>query len=66
VSTKPGTVHPDEWVWKNVKNDRVGRAGITTAADLKTKATGALRRLQRLPHLVRAFSTDPNLRYITT
>jgi transposase len=59
-------LNPDEWVWKNVKNDRVGRAGITTAADLKTKATGALRRLQRLPHLVRAFSTDPNLRYITT
>ena len=59
-------LNPDEWVWKNVKNDRVGRAGITTAADLKTKATGALRRLQRLPHLVRAFFTDLNLRYITT
>jgi transposase len=36
-------LNPDEWVWKNVKHDRVGRAGITTAADLKAKATGALR-----------------------
>jgi transposase len=58
-------LNPDEWVWKNVKHDRVGRAGITTAADLKAKATGALRRLQRLPRLVRSFFADPNLRYIT-
>jgi transposase len=59
-------LNPDEWVWKNVKHDRLGRAGITTARDLKAKATNALRRLQRLPHLVRAFFADPNLRYITT
>jgi transposase len=59
-------LNPDEWVWKNVKHDRVGRAGITSATDLKAKATNALRRLQRLPHLVRAFFADPNLRYITT
>lgn len=58
-------LNPDEWVWKSVKHDRVGRAGITTAADLKAKATGALRRLQRLPGVVRAFFADPNLRYIT-
>ncbi len=59
-------LNPDEWVWKNVKHDRIGRAGITSVTDLKTKATNALRRLQRLPHLVRAFFADPNLRYITT
>ncbi len=59
-------LNPDEWVWKNVKHDRVGRAGITSAEDLKTKATNALRRLQQLPHIIRAFFADPNLRYITT
>jgi transposase len=58
-------LNPDEWVWKNVKHDRVGRAGITSATDLKAKATNALRRLQRLPQLVRAFFADPHLRYIT-
>jgi transposase len=58
-------LNPDEWVWKNVKHDRVGRAGITSAADLKAKATNALRRPQRLPRLVRAFFADPSLRYIT-
>jgi len=58
-------LNPDEWVWKNVKHDRIGRASVTSAEDLKAKAIGALRRLQKLPALVRAFFADPNLRYIT-
>jgi transposase len=59
-------LNPDEWVWKNVKHDRIGRASVTSAEDLKAKAIGALRRLQKLPALVRGFFADPNLRYITT
>ena len=35
--------------WKNVKHDRIGHVGITTADDLKAKAVGALRRLQNRP-----------------
>ena len=59
-------LNPDEWVWKNVKADRIGRAGIDKAkGNLKTKAMAALRRLQKLPHLIRSFFADPNLRYIT-
>ena len=58
-------LNPDEWVWTNVNHDRVGRAGITSTADLKAKATTAPRRLQRLPHPVRAFFANPHLRYIT-
>ena len=53
-------------MWKNVKHDRVGRAGIDSQEDLKGKALAALRRLQKLPHIVRGFFRDPNLRYITT
>lgn len=59
-------LNPDEWVWKNVKHDRIGKTGVTSKHDLKTKAIGALRRLQKLPALVRAFFADPRLRYITT
>lgn len=59
-------LNPDEWVWKNVKHDRIGKTGVTSKTDLKTKAIGALRRLQKLPALVRAFFADPHLRYITT
>jgi transposase len=55
----PPELNPDERVWKNVKHDRIARAGITSAEDLKTKAIGALRRLQELPHLVRGFLADP-------
>ena len=58
-------LNPDEWVWKNVKHDRIGKTGVTSKADLKSKAIGALRRLQKPPGLVRAFFADPHLRYIT-
>jgi hypothetical protein len=55
-------LNPDEWVWKNVKHDRVGRTSVTGPDDLKTKIIGALRRLQKLPHIVRAFFADPDRR----
>jgi transposase len=58
-------LNPGEWVWKHVKHDRIGRAGVTGPEDLKAKALAALQRLQRLPHLVGSFFRDPNLRYIT-
>ena len=58
-------LNPDEWVWKNVKHDRVGRTSVTGPEDFKTKVIGALRRLQKMPHVVRAFFADPDLRYIT-
>ena len=53
----------DEWVWKNVKHDRIGKAGIRSADDLRAKAEKALRRLQRLPGLVCAFFSDPHIQY---
>ena len=52
-------------MWKNVKTDRVGRAGITGPDQFKALAVGALRRLQALPHIVRGFFADPDLSYIT-
>jgi transposase len=58
-------LNPDEWVWKNVKHDRIGKTGVTSKDDLKSKAVGSLRRLQKRPGLVRAFFADPHLRYIT-
>jgi hypothetical protein len=42
-----------------------GRTSVTGPDDFKTKVIGALRRLQKLPHIVRAFFADPDLRYIT-
>ena len=57
-------LNPDEWVWKNVKHDRVGKAGITSHDDLRAKAEAALRRLTALPQLVKNFFHDPDLLYI--
>lgn len=58
-------LNPDEWVWKNVKHDRVGKAGVLNKDQLFTAVTNALTRLQKLPRIVRAFFGDPCLRYIT-
>ena len=58
-------LNPDEWVWKHVKHDRIGRAGVSSPDDLKAKALAALHRLQKLPHIVQGFFRDQNLRYIT-
>jgi transposase len=58
-------LNPDEWVWKNVKHDRIGKMGVINKDDLKAKAIGALRRLQKLPAVVRSFFADPHLSYIT-
>jgi len=58
-------LNPDEWVWKNVKHDRAGKTAVTSKDDLKATVISALRRLQKLPALVRGFFADPCLRYIT-
>lgn len=58
-------LNPDEWVWKNVNPDRVGKAPVTSKDDLKATVISALRRLPKLPALIRGFFADPCLRYIT-
>jgi transposase len=57
-------LNPDEWVWNNIKNSRIGRQVVRGREDLKSKAISALRRLQKMPDLVRGFFLDPNLDYI--
>jgi|SRR6266568_1192807 transposase len=57
-------LNPDEWVWNNVKNDSIGRAVVMSKDDLKARAVSALRRLQKLPDIVRGFFRDPKLSYI--
>lgn len=58
-------LNPDEWVWKNVKNDKIGRAAIAGKNDLKSKCVSALRHLHKTPGKVRGFFSDPSLAYIT-
>lgn len=58
-------LNPDEWVWKNVKHDRVGRTSVKNREEFIALVRAALRRLQRRPPLIRAFFRDPDLAYIT-
>lgn len=57
-------LNPDEWVWKNVKHDNIGRAAVKNTDDLTRCARIALARLQGMPGKVRAFFGDPALSYI--
>jgi transposase len=58
-------LNPDEWVWKNVKHDTIGRSGVWGKDDLKAIALGTLRHLQKTPRKVRGFFADPQLAYIS-
>jgi transposase len=58
-------LNPDEWVWKNVKHDQIGRTSILSVRDLKNAAESALHRLQKTTRLVLGFFADPNLSYIS-
>jgi transposase len=57
-------LNPDEWVWKNVKHDRIGRTSVRGLDELKAVAESALRRLQKMPRIVIGFFADPKLAYI--
>jgi len=58
-------LNPDEWVWKNVKHDNLGRAAAKSTDDLAHFARIALNRLKSAPDIVRAFFRDPALAYIS-
>jgi transposase len=32
-------LNPDEWVWKNVKHDRIGKTGVTSQDDLRARSS---------------------------
>jgi len=55
-------LNPDELVWAHVKRD-IGRRGVENLEEMKRLALGALRRIQKLPQLVRSFFHHPTCRY---
>jgi transposase len=59
-------LNPDEWVWKNIKHDHVGRIAARTKQELKDGIEKAVSRLHEIPEIVCSFFRDPDLRYITT
>ena len=57
-------LNPDEWVWKNVKNDHIAREVPQRPGHLFEIARRALRRLHAAPAKIQAFFADPHLAYI--
>ena len=56
-------LNPDEQVWAHVKRE-VAKRGVDDKDQLKRLALGALRRIQKLPKLVRSFFQQPECQYI--
>ncbi len=54
-------MNPDEWVWKNVTHEQVGKILARTRDELKDGIEKAINRLQRLPEIVCGFFRDPDL-----
>jgi transposase len=57
-------LNPDEWVWKNVKHDNLGRAAAKSEGELAQFALAALTKLKAFPNKILGFFSDPALGYI--
>lgn len=57
-------LNPDEWVWKNIKHDQVGKIVARTKDELRKGIEHAVDRLQAGTEIVRGFFADPDLAYI--
>ena len=55
-------LNPDEQVWGHVKRE-VAKQGVEDKDQLKRLAIAALRRIQKLPELVRSFFKQPECQY---
>jgi len=55
-------LNPDEQVWAHVKRD-VSKRGVESQEQMKALALSSLRRIQRLPELVRSFFRQPECQY---
>ena len=59
-------LNPDEWVWKNIKHDRVGRMAARGKDELQKGIEFGIARLQSAAEIVKGFFASPDLAYIRT
>jgi transposase len=57
-------LNPDEWVWKSVKHDHVGKMAVRSPVELRDGIEKIVQRLQSSAELIRSFFRDPDLSYI--
>lgn len=56
-------LNPDEYVWNDVKNNGVGRAGVTDETEMRRAIESRLRLLQKNPERVQKFFQSETTRY---
>jgi transposase len=67
IYTLPGyspELNPVEQIWNNVKNHGIGRKKVFGPDHLKGMLLGQLRKLQKLPCIVKSFFHHPECSYI--
>ncbi|MGH7918802.1 MAG: transposase [Candidatus Dormibacteraceae bacterium] len=57
-------LNPDEWVWHNIKHDRVGKMAAQSLEEMKAGIERAVERLRGTAGIVLGFFWDPDLSYI--
>lgn len=57
-------LNPAEQVWNNVKHHGIGRKKVFGPDQLKSMVIGQLRRLQKLPSIVKSFFRHPDCSYV--
>jgi transposase len=57
-------LNPDEWVWKNIKHDTVGRVVARGIDEMQSAIQRAVARMESTAGLITAFFADPGLSYI--
>jgi transposase len=58
-------LNPDEWVWKNIKHDHVGKMAAGSKDELRKGIERTVARLQNAVEIVKGFFADPDIAYIT-
>jgi transposase len=58
-------LNPDEWVWKSIKHDGVGRAAARTRDEMLQIINQRVERLKSAPELIAGFFRSPDLAYIS-
>ena len=59
-------LNPDEWVWNWLKNHNLGKVSVSGPDQYRDTVNRFMRRLQKLPEIIRGFFRDKNLAYIGT
>lgn len=59
-------LNPDEWIWKSIKYDRVGKLASRSIVEMRAGIEQAVSRLQSAGKFVLGIFRDPDLAYIET